>query len=101
MVHRTLIHYKDADGIERVQLTNSFNAQTSILDIVGFILSFLRGDFAFDLQIKDPDFGFIIDFDDHYLDEFKPYADQTVTSIVELTVLQTCGKLYLLHALLF
>ena len=100
-VPSTLIHYKDSDKIERSKkVKHRFNAQTSILDIVDFILSWLWGDFAFDLQIKDPDLALLVDLDDHYFDEHKPFVNQTITtSTVELTILETRGKFYCVHPL--
>ena len=97
MVGSTLIRYRDSDGIERIKVKNSLGAQTSLMDIVTFIESWLWGDFAFDLQINDSDLGLLVDFDDNYFSEHNLYVNQTATSKVQLTVLQTRGKFYSLY----
>jgi hypothetical protein len=92
MVSKTLIHYKDSDGNDCIKSTTIFNNLTTYEQIIKWILTWLWGDFAFDLKIKDPSIDEEVDFDEDYMKDQNPYINQSTTSAIRLRVLQRSGK---------
>ncbi|CAF0868155.1 unnamed protein product [Adineta ricciae] len=86
MFPTTYVHYTDADGNGRIKTNNIFGTGTSLYNVAQWILQWLKGTYAFDIQIWSPNSSQWLDFDDDYINQQGPYGKQ---SEVHLKVLRT------------
>ena len=84
----TKVYYIDGDGNTHIKENIEFTSGTSLLDIIQWIFTWLKYTYAFDLQIFNPHSSEWIDFDQHYLNQTKPYERQ---SRIDLKILPTNG----------
>lgn len=93
----TYVEYTDTSGRPRTKKYPKFDHQTKLSDIQNWILEWWKGSHTFELEIKDPN-GKFVDFDDEYLNQFKPFAtiespETSSTHLqVELRIIDNDGK---------
>jgi hypothetical protein len=95
----TLVRYTDLDGRERTKKTNQFGPRTHSVDITEWISSRWEKTCKIDIEIKDPDSGFV-DFDDRYNAQYNPFdiskstqASSSNSLVVELRIIEIRGKI--------
>jgi len=102
----TLVQYTDSSGRDRLKKTK-FNHQTNLSDVQKWISGWRTGTGTFELQIKDSH-GRFVDFDDGYINDFRPFGvseptqPSTATSLeIELRIVDTDGKIFILSLSFF
>jgi hypothetical protein len=95
----TLVRYTDLDGRERTKKTNQFGPRTHLVDITKWILSWWEKMCKIDIEINDPESGFV-DFDDPYIAQYNPFdiskpiqARSSNLLVVELRIIEIRGKI--------
>jgi hypothetical protein len=95
----TLVRYTDSDGRKRTRKTNQFGPRTHLVDITKWILLWWGKTCKIDIEINDPDSGFV-DFDDPYITQYNPFdisksaqASSSNLLVVELRIIQIRGKI--------
>lgn len=101
----TILHYTDENDDARKKRGRWFDAKTTFEEFESTIKRLKIGtDSNFRLEIKDCD-GNFVDFDEYYLQTYKPYgintnsavseyqADKSTLQIVELKVIRKLSKI--------
>ena len=95
----TFFEYIDSSGRNRSKKTNQFRDKTSLDDIIKWIGTWYKAGGGFHLEIKLQ--NEVIDFDQEYITEYKPFAvTQSTKAIpsdslrVELKIVEDLSKIF-------